>query len=76
MEFIKKVAKVSPDAYVQMSLQAAYFKLHGKFAPVYETASTRQFKHGRTETCRSLSSEQVAFVKGFFDPSLQVKRRR
>ncbi|KAJ3217925.1 hypothetical protein HK099_005296 [Clydaea vesicula] len=66
-DFIKKFGKVSPDAYVQMCLQLTYYKIHSKFAPVYESASTRQFLHGRTETCRSLSVEQAEFVLGFLN---------
>ncbi|KAJ2085403.1 hypothetical protein IW138_006354 [Coemansia sp. RSA 986] len=60
--WIKRAAKVSPDAFVQMALQLTYHRIHGEFAPVYETASTRQFLHGRTETVRSLTSEAADFV--------------
>ncbi|KAJ3080120.1 hypothetical protein HK102_003282 [Quaeritorhiza haematococci] len=69
-DFMKSKAKVSPDAYVQMALQATYYRIHKKFAPVYETASTRLFLLGRTETTRSLSLEQVAFVKAFHNPTV------
>ncbi|KAJ1886916.1 hypothetical protein LPJ81_006612, partial [Coemansia sp. IMI 209127] len=57
-----RAAKVSPDAFVQMALQLTYYRIHGEFAPVYESASTRQFLHGRTETVRSLTSEAADFV--------------
>ncbi|KAJ3022216.1 hypothetical protein HKX48_006738 [Thoreauomyces humboldtii] len=67
--FMKKIGKASPDAYMQMALQLTFFRVHGKFAPVYETASTRQYKHGRTETCRSLSLECKEFVEAFSNPS-------
>ncbi|KAJ2603766.1 hypothetical protein EV177_006616, partial [Coemansia sp. RSA 1804] len=61
--WIKRVAKISPDAFVQMALQLTYYRIHGELAPVYETASTRQFLHGRTETVRSLTSEAADFVE-------------
>ncbi|KAJ2544240.1 hypothetical protein EV175_005908, partial [Coemansia sp. RSA 1933] len=61
-DWIKHVAKVSPDAFAQMVLQLTYHRVHGELAPVYETASTRQFLHGRTETVRSLTSEAADFV--------------
>ncbi|RKO86040.1 acyltransferase ChoActase/COT/CPT [Blyttiomyces helicus] len=61
--FMKKIAKTSPDAYMQMAIQLTYYRIHGTVAPVYETASTRQYLHGRTETCRSLSSEARTFVE-------------
>lgn len=70
LDFIKKVGKVSPDAFVQMAIQLAYFKIHGKFAPVYESSSTRQFLHGRTETCRSCSVDSTAFLKVCVDKTL------
>ncbi|KAI9096994.1 acyltransferase ChoActase/COT/CPT [Phlyctochytrium arcticum] len=69
-DFIKKTAKTSPDAYMQMALQATYHRIHKSFAPVYETASTRQFLHGRTETCRSLSLECKDFVQAFENKSI------
>ncbi|KAI8924064.1 acyltransferase ChoActase/COT/CPT [Entophlyctis helioformis] len=68
-DFIKKNAKVSPDAYIQMCLQLTYYRIHGQFAAVYETASTRKFLHGRTETCRSLSLEAQAFARTMQAPN-------
>jgi len=58
--FMKK-AKCSPDAYVQMLIQLAYHKFYGKNRPTYESAATRKFQEGRTETCRTVSDESVAF---------------
>ncbi|KAG2012392.1 hypothetical protein GB937_007222 [Aspergillus fischeri] len=66
---IKKF-KCSPDAYVQMIIQLAYFKMYGKNRPTYESASTRKFQEGRTETIRSVSDESVAFCKAQADPSV------
>lgn len=66
---IKKF-KCSPDAYVQMIIQLAYFKMYGKNRPTYESAATRRFQQGRTETCRSVSDESVAFCKAISDGSL------
>ena len=71
-DFIKKRAKVSPDAYVQICLQLAYYRINKKLAPTYETASTRKYLHGRTETCRSLSLELAEFVKAFDDLNVSV----
>lgn len=59
---IKKF-KCSPDAWVQMVIQLAYFKMFGKPCPTYESAQTRKFKWGRTETIRSASVESLAFCK-------------
>lgn len=57
---IKKF-KCSPDAYVQMVIQLAYHKMFGKNRPTYESAATRRFQQGRTETCRTVSDSSVAF---------------
>ncbi|KIH86853.1 carnitine O-acetyltransferase [Sporothrix brasiliensis 5110] len=65
---IKKF-KVSPDAYVQMVIQLAYFKMYGVNRPTYESAATRFFQLGRTETCRSVSEASVAFCKAMGDDS-------
>lgn len=66
---IKKF-KCSPDAYIQMIIQLAYFKMYGKNRPTYESATTRRFQQGRTETCRSVSDDSVAFCKGIADPAV------
>lgn len=66
---IKKF-KCSPDAYVQMIIQLAYHKMYGMNRPTYESAATRRFQQGRTETCRSISDESVAFCKAMADPEI------
>lgn len=64
---IKKF-KLSPDAYIQMVIQLAYHKMYGKNRPTYESAATRKFQQGRTETIRSVSDESVAFCDAMADP--------
>ncbi|KAF2821082.1 acyltransferase ChoActase/COT/CPT [Ophiobolus disseminans] len=64
---IKKF-KCSPDAYVQMIIQLAYHKFYGKNRPTYESAATRRFQQGRTETCRTVSDESVAFCAAMANP--------
>lgn len=60
----------SPDAYVQMIIQLAYHKMYGVNRPTYESAATRRFQQGRTETCRSVSEESVAFCRAMADPDV------
>lgn len=62
-EWIKKVGKQSPDAYLQMALQLAFRKTQGEQTPTYETASTRLFKHGRTDVIRTFSEDSYRFVE-------------
>ncbi|EXJ63896.1 carnitine O-acetyltransferase [Cladophialophora yegresii CBS 114405] len=66
---IKKF-KCSPDAYVQMVIQLAYHKMYGKNRPTYESAATRKYQQGRTETTRTVSDESVAFCNAMADPSI------
>ncbi|KAJ2060373.1 hypothetical protein GGH13_006791 [Coemansia sp. S155-1] len=68
-DWIKRAAKVGPDAFAQLAMQLTYYRIHGTFASVYETASTRQFLHGRTETVRSLSVESADFMRTMSDPA-------
>ena len=53
----------SPDAFVQMAFQAAYFGLYGRIECTYEPAMTKAFLHGRTEAIRTVQPESVAFTK-------------
>lgn len=56
----------SPDAFVQMAFQAAYYGLYGRVECTYEPAMTKFFLHGRTEAIRSVSEESVNFVQTFW----------
>ncbi|KDQ50285.1 hypothetical protein JAAARDRAFT_42285 [Jaapia argillacea MUCL 33604] len=56
----------SPDAFVQMAFQAAYFGLYGRIECTYEPAMTKQFLHGRTESIRTVQPQSVQFVKTYF----------
>jgi carnitine O-acetyltransferase len=69
---IKKFG-VSPDAYAQMVIQLAYYKLYGKSSATYESAQTKKYHWGRTETCRSVSNESVSWVKAMEDPHVSVR---
>ena len=65
--------KCSPDAYVQMIIQLAYHKMYGYNRPTYESAATRRFQQGRTETCRSVSDESVAWCNAMADPEIPLE---
>ena len=60
--FIKK-ANVSPDAYVQLALQLASYRLFGKQVGTYEATQTRRFLHGRTENTRAVSFQSHAYCR-------------
>ena len=56
----------SPDAFVQMAFQAAYYGLYGRTECTYEPAMTKAFLHGRTEAIRTVQPHTVDFVRTFF----------
>lgn len=71
---LTKVARVSPDAYIQQALQLAWYRDQGYATATYETASTRMMLHGRTDVIRTLSVESRAFVKSMLDDKSDVSR--
>ncbi|KAH6640834.1 Choline/Carnitine o-acyltransferase-domain-containing protein [Chaetomium tenue] len=56
----------SPDAFVQMAFQAAYYGLYGRIECTYEPAMTKMYLHGRTEAIRTVSDASVNFVQTFW----------
>jgi carnitine O-acetyltransferase len=58
-----KSFEISPDAFVQLALQLAMYRLFGTCKSIYEVASTRRFLHGRTESLRTVSTESLQFIK-------------
>jgi len=58
-----KQSGFSPDAFVQIAMQLATYRLWGKQAGTYEATQVRPFLHGRTETTRSVSTDSANFVQ-------------
>ncbi|XP_061911792.1 carnitine O-palmitoyltransferase 1, liver isoform-like isoform X2 [Entelurus aequoreus] len=58
-----KKCRVSPDAFIQVALQLAYFRNRKTFCLTYEASMTRLFREGRTETVRSCTNESSTFVR-------------
>ncbi|TFY60452.1 hypothetical protein EVJ58_g5142 [Rhodofomes roseus] len=75
-EWIKNEARLSTDAYIQMAMQLAWYRTRGCFTATYETALTRLFKNGRTETIRTLSADSRAFVLAMVDPKSTPQARQ
>ena len=67
---IKNQFKCSPDAFLQMCFQTAYYALYGKFETTYEPAMTKFFQNGRTEAIRTVSDQSKSFVKSFFNTAV------
>eukprot|EP00058_Branchiostoma_floridae_P006118 XP_002591606.1 hypothetical protein BRAFLDRAFT_223395 [Branchiostoma floridae] len=68
--------KLHPDAYMQAALQLAYFRLHGKPAQTYESATLRRYYHGRLETVRSCTMEMVSWCKATMDNTVPIKEKK
>lgn len=67
-----KSCSMSPDAYIQMALQLAYYRDAQRFSLTYEASMTRLFREGRTETVRPCTIESTAWVKSMEDPTTTV----
>ncbi|KAF5922121.1 hypothetical protein HPG69_017899 [Diceros bicornis minor] len=65
-----KSEKLSPDAFIQMALQLAYYRIYGQACATYESASLRMFHLGRTDTIRSASIDSLNFVKAMDDSNV------
>ncbi|XP_055301856.1 carnitine O-palmitoyltransferase 1, liver isoform-like isoform X1 [Sitodiplosis mosellana] len=70
-----KTCRVSPDAYIQMALQLAYYRDSGCFSLTYEASMTRLFREGRTETVRPCTIESAAWVKSMADGKFTTAQR-
>ncbi|KAJ2587372.1 Carnitine O-acetyltransferase mitochondrial [Coemansia sp. RSA 1722] len=73
-EEIKRLG-CSPDAFIQMVIQLAYTRLHKIARPTYESSMTRKYLHGRTETCRSVTNESVAWCRAMATTSTSAEER-
>ncbi|CAH4003170.1 unnamed protein product [Pieris brassicae] len=68
-----KTQKLSPDSYLQMAMQYAFYRLHKTPGAHYESAATRMYAGGRTETIRSCSIESIEFAKTMLHPQATPK---
>lgn len=57
----------SPDAFFEMALQAAYFRLYRQVRSGFEPVLMRQYLHGRTDVVRTTTAEAATFARLFSD---------
>ncbi|XP_078282157.1 carnitine O-acetyltransferase isoform X1 [Rhinoraja longicauda] len=69
-DFVKS-QKLSPDAFIQIALQLAYYRIYGEQCATYESASLRMFHLGRTDTIRSALIASSVFVRAMDNPQEQ-----
>nr|XP_053646928.1 choline O-acetyltransferase-like [Cherax quadricarinatus] len=60
--FMKRT-KCSPDAFIQLALQLAFFRCHGQLTSTYESASTRRFRLGRVDSIRANTPQVLAWCE-------------
>ncbi|XP_039648477.1 carnitine O-acetyltransferase-like [Perca fluviatilis] len=66
-----KAFKLSPDAFVQMAIQLAYYRIHQQIPVALECVSMRTFRLGRLGFTIINLPASVTFVKAFDDPNKQ-----
>ncbi|KAG8443192.1 hypothetical protein GDO86_011848 [Hymenochirus boettgeri] len=71
-----KKKQLHPDTFMQLALQLAHYKIHGRPGSCYETATTRMFYHGRTETMRPCTVEAINWCRSMLDPHTTLAQRR
>ena len=74
-----KTFAVSPDSWTQMIIHLAYKRVLGnskRNGATYESASTRKFYKGRTETIRVVTSEADAWANSMDDDQANAKTRK
>jgi hypothetical protein len=63
-----KASTLKPKFYtIQMAFQLAHYNMYGESAATYESANQSAYKHGRTETIRSCTSESHKMCQTFCD---------
>ncbi|XP_073454519.1 carnitine O-acetyltransferase-like [Aquarana catesbeiana] len=66
---------LSPGAFLQISLQLAYYRLHSSLCATCEVVSLRVFHQGRSDVVRCSSPEALEFVQAADDPSKSVEEK-
>ncbi|VDN06651.1 unnamed protein product [Thelazia callipaeda] len=66
-EFIKKLG-ISPDSFIQIAMQVAYYRIYGKLACTSEIATLRKFTDGRTAIIRLPNFHTAMFTVDITDP--------
>ncbi|XP_028819487.1 carnitine O-acetyltransferase b [Denticeps clupeoides] len=65
----------SPNSFIQVALQLAYYRVHGELCASCETASLRMFRGGRTDYIRSPTNQSLKFVLAFDNPAVSKEAK-
>lgn len=69
-----KSQKLSPDAFVQIAMQLAFYRTHEFLGNSYESGSLRRFHLGRTDVIRTCSSDTAEFVRAMLTDISHVNK--
>ncbi|CAN7942278.1 unnamed protein product [Ixodes hexagonus] len=73
-DFVKS-CHLSPDSYVQMALQLAYYKIYGAPATTIESLTTNNFLRGRTDAIYAASTDSLSFCRIFATPHSSMEEK-
>uniref|UniRef100_A0A672Z5W8 Carnitine O-acetyltransferase b n=1 Tax=Sphaeramia orbicularis TaxID=375764 RepID=A0A672Z5W8_9TELE len=65
---LPKKHKMSPNSFIQVALQLAYYRVHNELCAACDIASQRMFRGGRTEYIRSPTNQTLKFVMAISNP--------
>ncbi|KTG47774.1 hypothetical protein cypCar_00012145 [Cyprinus carpio] len=65
-EFVKQL-KLSPNSFIQVAIQLAYYRVHSEVCAACDITSLRMFQGGRTDYIRSPTNQMLSFIRAFDD---------
>ncbi|XP_055075233.1 carnitine O-acetyltransferase b [Misgurnus anguillicaudatus] len=68
-EFSKQL-KLSPNSFIQVAIQLAYYRVHSEVCAACDIASLRMFRGGRTDYIRSPTNQMLTFIQAFDDDTV------
>uniref|UniRef100_A0A671KJD1 Carnitine O-acetyltransferase b n=1 Tax=Sinocyclocheilus anshuiensis TaxID=1608454 RepID=A0A671KJD1_9TELE len=74
-EFVKQL-KLSPNSFIQVAIQLAYYRVHSEVCAACDIASLRMFRGGRTDYIRSPTNQMLSFIWAFDDDAVSVSTTR
>ncbi|XP_039530437.1 carnitine O-acetyltransferase-like [Pimephales promelas] len=68
-EFVKQL-KLSPNSFIQLAIQLAYYRVHNEVCAACDIASLRMFRGGRTDYIRSPTNQMLSFIQACDDDAV------
>ncbi|XP_064205272.1 carnitine O-acetyltransferase b [Anguilla rostrata] len=65
-----KQVNLSPNSFIQVALQLAYYRVHNEVCASCDSATLRMFRGGRTDVIRSPTNQTLQFIRAVDDPSI------